>query len=280
MVIMTQGKSVVRGGFWDGKIIVSPFDNHSPDSHQVLHVHQATVTCIVATVNEKIVITGSKLGDVIVWSHNWGIQQSSMAEPQWQVRKHMCDHESQVSSIYINEDLNMYVTGSFDGTANVYNLWNDRHMRTFQHPSYVAIHSVILTQTPLTACCFYSRQDHLWHSFSLNGHFLDKQVEECDHIISAQVIKDSYFMDKLVYGTEKGCIILRQLPLLKQIKKQLVSNNYPVMSIVASPDKRFLLVGCGDGGLNVITDPNQVVITPVKSSQGGNNSSSSSMSSS
>lgn len=81
-------------------------------------------------------------------------------------------------------------------------------------------------------------------------------------------------MDKLVYGTEKGCIILRQLPLLKQIKKQLVSNNYPVMSIVASPDKRFLLVGCGDGGLNVITDPNLVIITPVKSSQGSSSMSS------
>ena len=150
----------------------------------------------------------------------------------------------------------MYVTSSFDGTCNVYNLWSDAFIRTFKHPTFAPITSVVITQTPLPACCFYSREDHFWYSYSLNGHFLDKQREECSHIISAQVVKDSFFMDKLVYGTEKGYIILRQLPLLKHIKKQQVSNGYPVMSILVSPDRRFLLVGCGDGGLNVITEPN------------------------
>lgn len=62
-------------------------------------------------------------------------------------------------------------------------------------------------------------------------------------------------MDKLVYGTEKGYLIFRQLPLLKQIKKQQVSSSYPVLTVIVSPDRRFLLVGCGDGGLNVITEP-------------------------
>jgi len=45
------------------------------------------------------------------------------------------------------------------------------------------------------------------------------------------------------------------------------------MSILVSPDKRFLLVGCGDGGLNVITDPNGVQATPVKTMTPGSTSS-------
>ena len=62
-------------------------------------------------------------------------------------------------------------------------------------------------------------------------------------------------MDRLVYGTEKGYLVFRQLPLLKQVKKLQVSVHFPVLSLVVSPDRRFLMVGCGDGGLNVVTEP-------------------------
>lgn len=116
--------------------------------------------------------------------------------------------------------MSMYVTSSLDGTANLYNLWNDKHIRTFRHPGLAPVHSAVITSTPLAACCFFSREDHYWYSYSINGHFLSKQREESSNIVSAQVVKDSNFMDKLVYGTEKGYIILRQLPLLKHIKKQ------------------------------------------------------------
>jgi len=60
------------------------------------------------------------------------------------------------------------------------------------------------------------------------------------------------------------------------VKKLQVSVSYPVLSLIVSPDRRFLLVGCGDSGLNVVTEPfiNQAVIlqTPNSSfaSQGTN----------
>lgn len=158
----------------------------------------------------------------------------------------------------------MYATSSYDGTTNLYNLWNDNLIRTFLHPNLAPIHSVIISQTPLPCICFYSREDHYWYSYSINGHLLDKQREECSHIISPIIVKDSYFIDKLVYGTEKGFIIMRQLPLLKLIKKLQVSNNYPVLSVIASPDRRFLLAGCGDGGLNVITEPYALAAPQIK----------------
>jgi hypothetical protein len=58
------------------------------------------------------------------------------------------------------------------------------------------------------------------------------------------------------------------------VKKLQVSVSYPVLSLIVSPDRRFLLVGCGDSGLNVVTEPfiNQAVIlqTPNSASQGSN----------
>jgi hypothetical protein len=77
-------------------------------------------------------------------------------------------------------------------------------------------------------------------------------------------------MDRLVYGTEKGYLIFRQLPMLRQLKKQQVSTSFPVLSIVVSPDRRFLLVGCGDGGLNVVTEPLQAMLSAGTSVSGGN----------
>ena len=78
----------------------------------------------------------------------------------------------------------MYATCSQDGTCNIYNLWTDKLIRTFKHPHLAPIHSVILTHTPIQTCCFYSREDHMWYSFSINGHMLERQKEECSHIIS------------------------------------------------------------------------------------------------
>lgn len=98
---------------------------------------------MVSTTNEKIIITGTKTGDVAVWNYNTG------SENILTVRKHMCDHDSQITSIFINEEMFMYTTCSLDGTANLYNLWNDKLMRTFRHPHLAPLHSVILTHTPL-----------------------------------------------------------------------------------------------------------------------------------
>ena len=66
----------------------------------------------------------------------------------------------------------LFVTGSFDGTANLYNLQTGKLIRTFVHPSLAPIYSVILAQNPLAICAFYSREDHLWNSFSINGKLL------------------------------------------------------------------------------------------------------------
>lgn len=65
-------------------------------------------------------------------------------------------------------------------------------------------------------------------------------------------------MEKLIYGTEKGYLIIRELPFMAPLKKINISTNnliQPVLTFMVSKDRRFLLVGCGEGGLTVITEP-------------------------
>jgi len=80
-------------------------------------------------------------------------------------------------------------------------------------------------------------------------------MEECSHVISPVIAKDTFSQDKLIYGTEKGFLILRKMPSLIPFKRLQVSNNFPVLTINISPDRRFLHVACGDGGLIIITEP-------------------------
>ena len=129
------------------------------------------------------------------------------------------------------------------------------------------IYSAVIAQNPSMICAFFSREDHLWNAYSINGQFLtdlskakERQSaarilnEDCSHIVSPLVVKDTYSMDKLVYGTERGSIILRTLPSLQRFRRLPVSQEHPVLTVLISPDRRFLHVGCGDGGLIVITE--------------------------
>lgn len=47
---------------------------------------------------------------------------------------------------------------------------------------------------------------------------------------------------------------MRSLPNLERYRKLQVSKDFPVLTLLISPDRRFLLTGCGDGGLVVITE--------------------------
>ena len=42
---------------------------------------------------------------------------------------------------------------------------------------------------------------------------------------------------------------------LKRINISTTNVIQPVLSFIVSKDRRFLLVGCGEGGLTVITEP-------------------------
>ena len=85
-------------------------------------------------------ITGSKTGEVIIWKNSEfdytllnndpKVQQAS----QWVCFKKLYDHERQVSSMFMNEEMGLFVTGSYDGTANLYNLQTGKLVRTFKHP--------------------------------------------------------------------------------------------------------------------------------------------------
>ena len=69
IVILGEGRYVVRGGFWDGKLAFCPVEG-SQDPELSLHGHRSTVSAIALDETEQIMITGTKTGDVIIWKNS------------------------------------------------------------------------------------------------------------------------------------------------------------------------------------------------------------------
>jgi hypothetical protein len=49
--------------------------------------------------------------------------------------------------------------------------------------------------------------------------------EECSCIVAPKVIQNSYFMERLIYGTERGYIVIRELPFMIPLKRINISTN-------------------------------------------------------
>jgi hypothetical protein len=125
--------------------------------------------------------------------------EAPSAQNPWVKIKHLYDHERQVNSIFISEEMCLFVTASSDGFVNVYNLWSVEHIRTFKHPSHLSVHSAIVAQNPIAMCAFFSRDEHMWHAYTINGDAItfdaesDKRTrfEESSHIVSPLVIRSA-----------------------------------------------------------------------------------------
>lgn len=90
-------------------------------------------------------ISGAKSGEVVVW-RNWSFDAS--LEPNsalnnvnlpWVAIKTLHDHERQISSIFIDESMSLFVTSSLDGSVNLYNLWSSKFQRSFKHPNLAPV---------------------------------------------------------------------------------------------------------------------------------------------
>lgn len=142
-------------------------------------------------------------------------------------------------------------------------------LRTFYHPKGYPILTAVYSNAPLPCVVFFSYRDKVLFSYSVNGTFLSSCSEkESDPkrgisdknyqytmIRSPKVVADSFFNDHLVYGTDKGTVLIRSLPYLDKPRHLLVATGYSTLTLLISPDRRFLLAGTSVGGLRILTDP-------------------------
>jgi len=265
-LLLGKGTHVVRGGLWNGIILIC---NVETGKMQTIEAHSSTVTCISVDEKDKFAVSGSKKGDVIFWE----IGQDKL---EWTKKFHFYNHEDFVTSINIRDAV--VLTSSLDATINIYNQ-EGKHLRTLHHPKNHPILTAVYSNAPLPCVVFFSYRDKVLYSYSINGKLLSscsekegdplRGVSEKNYqytmIRSPKVVADSYFNDHLIYGTDKGTVLIRALPYLDNPRHLLVATGFPALTLLTSFDRRFLLVGTTIGGLRVLTDP-RIITTQTEES--------------
>lgn len=125
---------------------------------------------------------------MIAWKFT--VDQSNHAHPSLKKVRHFHDHEDQISSIFIHQEMQYVASSSHDGSCNLYNLLKLELLRCFYHPSLCPLNTVIVSCSPLACLAMFSSFDHIWQSFSINGQHLNS-LEEDDIQVRKNYMEDS-----------------------------------------------------------------------------------------
>mmetsp|Transcript_20253 Transcript_20253/g.37790 ORF Transcript_20253/g.37790 Transcript_20253/m.37790 type:complete len:2300 (-) Transcript_20253:736-7635(-) len=244
IAIMSEGKILAQGGYWDGRLTIQrTAGNEKPTQ---IWNHYSTVTCIDFDDEEHCAITGSKDGDVLLWF---------VEGDYWKARWHYIDHTAPVTAVRISTQLRAFASASQDGTIVLYSLLKGRLLRVITLPEKPLISNFLFAPAaPSKIISFCPSQTSIW-SHSVNGGLLMQIHERCSHVISPVLVRNLHWQEFIVYGTEAGEIVIRTVKNLQPLRRLALANCSPVLTLLVSEDLRFLLAGCADGELTVLTDP-------------------------
>jgi WD40 repeat protein len=120
---------------------------------------------------------------------------------------------------------------------------------------------IIITSNPLAAIVIFCNADNTIYSYSINGQLISRVHEKLfSHFLSPIVVKDSKLFEYVIFGNERSEVHVKALPFLEVPTKNIfkVARDVCVNKICISKHNRFMVTGCSDGELTIITDPNIV----------------------
>ena len=246
--IVHGGRLLVQGGYWDGRLSIQKINESDPPV--CYWHHSTTITALDDDYEERVLVTGSKDGECIVW-----VFENDTYTKLW----HFYDHDDEVTSVCISNELNVFASCSLDGTCNIYSLRNGELFSHIRHGDNNPLYNVIISSAAPAKLVLHSEDEKQILLYSINGGLIATASENHGPMINVLIAKDLYRQDTLIYGTKYGDVIFRDLRKLDIIKRHPITPQVPVTSILISRDQRFLLVGCQQGDLFVVTDPASVL---------------------
>ena len=222
IVFYNNGRNVSLGGYWNWNILEQNLEENEDKKIKVKNtsIHftyeNSPIIKMVKDKSDTFVICGNTLGKIYIFI----INQNNKSE--WTLYKKIKDHYSEITSLSINENLNIFISCSRDGYCMIYTLpdcklinsfritnnlfnenKNDNNSENIFYPNIS-----IISNTPLPLIIFYIESRNSLSVFSINGHFIKE--EKIDFKINENGIKkytDSQFKDYLlIYNPNKNCI--------------------------------------------------------------------------
>ena len=224
-IIYDKGNYIALGGFWNGHILINKLEesgNKKDKSQKNINIISTRstypITHMIIDFSETFVICTNKIGTIFIFI----INQTNKKE--WILSKIIQNNQKEISSIALNENLNIFVTCDKDGYNNLYTLPNCKLFNSykfneslFQNNNLTPTNKsfsrstsninityginnlyashVIILHSPLPSLIFYIKSRKSLCVFSINFHFI-KEVKLGYEIVPNGIKKYSDYFSK------------------------------------------------------------------------------------
>ncbi len=227
-----KGKTVIFGGFYDGKILIKSTSPEQKDNYKIdmPFIDKSPIVAIAVDQDDEFAFFGNEMGNIRIMRLKKDIKESNFDLI-------ITDHLSAISSIHCNSELNLWVSASVDGYINLYTLPLSKLLRCLKVDTSYCDY-VFLSASPLPSIVVIGEENKMSEIFvySINGEIYSRQKEE-EIIKNPIILKDLNSSEYLVYIINES-IIIRAIPTL--IRQSSIDDIPDLFSICPSEDMKIL----------------------------------------
>ena len=235
-VFLDEGKSIIIGGYYDGKIILMYTVPELKVKELVPFNEEIPICAITLSEDEDYLFIGNMRGNIGIY-HKKGEENIYDINYDWIPYNKITDQMSEISHINCNNELNLWASATVDGYVNIYSFPLCKLFRSIKIPTKKCRY-IFLSSSPLPsiiAICNEKNESEIF-VYSINGKLLFRQKEQ-NNILSPKIIKDLNSNDFLVYICNSN-ICIRSIPNL--IIQVLVEDLPGIYAIFTNSDKTIL----------------------------------------
>ena len=262
IVLYNNNKYMIKAGFWDGRIEMNSLvldQKEKTYAKKNYYVKEGPVLLMEITKDEKILICGTKTGCLICFS----IEKFSL-----NLIKKLYSHSDEITSININDNLNMFATSSLDGYINLHILPNFELVRSIKicntninsynenDSEFYYANNVFLSSSPVACVTVFISSKRIFRSFTINGEFIEEiqETNNLNYIKCPIIFNDLDFQDYIIYGTDDGTIKIRKFPHLELINSVCPKEGNEIISMDISKDNNYCYIWLNNNEIFVIKD--------------------------
>ena len=261
IIIYGDNKYIIKGGFWDGRIELNSIIQEEKFCFCIFPNDDDPVVVLEMSKDEKNLLCGTKKGFVIAYSIN---------NNNFEIIDKLYCHNDEMTSISINDNLNMFASTSKDGCIMLHTLPNLKLIRTIKislninqnyqnndsENEFVFANNVFLSSTPIPCITVFISSKKLFKTYSINGLPLFENTESGNSILikSSMIIHNLNFQELLIYGTNDGFIKIRKFPDMSLVNTIEFLDGLPIETFALSQDHRYCYAYSGGENIAIISD--------------------------
>ena len=221
----------ILSGFWDKSLLVLNVSDSAKSFTVKNKYDNSPITYIDTDKYNTTMFLATRKGSLLVYKVT-NIQKEIKFD--FHLGRH--DHRTRITSLLMNNTLQLVVTASYEGTVNVYSYPLIKHINSIRCGSDFTISNVFVSSCPLPVIVVYSYEQRRFETYTINGSELPRGARawrESDRWVSFAKYRGRAFREYLLLGSDSGVFELRALPEL-QVKHRMFTSEkkYAVSEIV------------------------------------------------